>query len=658
MERIPLKAVADSVRSLTMDAVERAKSGHPGLPLGLADLGALLYGDLLNHDPRDPAWPDRDRLVLSAGHGSMLLYSLLHLCGYDVSLEDIRRFRQLGSCTPGHPEYGVTPGVEITSGPLGQGLANAVGMAIAETVLAAKFNTPEHRIVDHRTFVIAGDGCMMEGITAEAASLAGHLGLGKLVVFYDSNRITIEGGTDLAFSEDVMKRYESYGWRTARSDAYDLEGIARLVGEAGSGSDQPTLILLDSLIGKGAPTMAGTHAVHGSPLGAEEIRKAKAGMGIPEDAQFYIKPAAMRYLEERKTAWGSARRGWDGRFKAWKAANPGLAAEWEAWHSGKMPLSEVAWPSYAEGESVATRAASGKALAAVTAAADNLLGGSADLAPSNNTFVKGRGDYSRTDRSGRNFHFGIREHAMAAICNGMAYHGGLRPYCATFLVFSDYLRPALRVSAIAKLPVVYVLTHDSIFVGEDGPTHEPVEHLAALRAIPNLRVLRPGDPEETNEAWRRACERTDGPTALILSRQALPTLKKHDPAWKVSFDKGAYIVRDCPGTPEIIVVATGSEVQLAVAAAAEVPVRKIRVVSMPCREDFLRQDRVWREALIPPSARKIVIEAGSDLGWTGPFDDSVETVTISTFGESGPADKLAEHFGFTKKAVAERLARL
>lgn len=656
MELIPLKAVADSVRSLTMDAVERAKSGHPGLPLGLADLGALLYADLLNHDPRDPAWPDRDRLVLSAGHGSMLLYSLLHLCGYDLSLEDIRNFRQLGSCTPGHPEYGMTSGVEITSGPLGQGLANAVGMAIAETVLAAKFNTPEHRIVDHRTFVIAGDGCMMEGITSEAASLAGHLGLGKLIVFYDSNRITIEGGTDLAFSEDVMRRYESYGWRTTRCDAYDLENIAKRVGEAGQETDKPTLILLDSLIGKGAPTMAGTHAVHGSPLGAEEIRKAKAGMGMPEDAQFYVKPAAMRYLEERKAAWSAARREWDGRFKAWRAANPGPAAEWDTWFSGKMSLSEVKWPAYAEGESVATRAASGKALAAVAAAADNFLGGSADLAPSNNTYVKGRGDYSRNDRSGRNFHFGIREHAMAAICNGMAYHGGLRPYCATFLVFSDYLRPALRVSAIAGLPVVYVLTHDSIFVGEDGPTHEPVEHLASLRAIPNLRVLRPGDPEETNEAWRRACERIDGPTALILSRQALPTLRKHDPAWKVSFDKGAYVVRDCAGAPEIVAVATGSEVHLAVSAAEDLPGRRIRVVSMPCREDFLRQDKAWRESLVPSGARKVVIEAACDLGWTCPFDDSVTTVTISTFGESGPADKLAERFGFTKKAVAERLA--
>lgn len=658
MELSSLKAVADSVRSLTMDAVERAKSGHPGLPLGLADLGALLYGDILIHDPRDPAWPNRDRLVLSAGHGSMLLYSLLHLCSYEVSLEDLRNFRQLGSCTPGHPEFGVTSGVEITSGPLGQGLANGVGMAIAETILAAKFNTPEHRIVDHRTYVIAGDGCMMEGITSEAASLAGHLGLGKLFVFYDSNRITIEGGTDLAFSEDVMKRYESYGWRTVRCDAYDLEGISGQVQKDDRGAERPTLILLDSVIGKGAPTMAGTHAVHGSPLGAEEIRKAKAGMGIPEDAQFYVKPAAMRYLEERKTVWNAGRREWDGVFRAWKKTNPGLAHEWDSWQSGLVQVSAVNWPVYAEGESAATRAASGKALAAVAVQADNLVGGSADLAPSNNTYVKGRGDYSRTDRTGRNFHFGIREHAMAAICNGMAYHGGLRPYCATFLVFSDYLRPALRVSAIAKLPVIYILTHDSIFVGEDGPTHEPVEHLAALRAIPNLRVLRPGDPEETNEAWRRACERTDGPTALILSRQALPTLKKHDAAWRTSFDKGAYVVRDCTGKPEIVIIATGSEVSLAVSAAEDLPGRRIRVVSMPCREDFLRQDPAWREALVPASARKAVIEAACDLGWTSPFDESVTTVTIPTFGESGPADKLAERFGFTKKAVAERLSRI
>jgi transketolase len=653
-----LQAVANSVRTLSMDAVEKAKSGHPGLPLGLAELGALLYGEILNHFPKDPKWVNRDRLVLSAGHGSMLLYSLLHLSGYDLSLDDIRAFRQLGSRTPGHPEFGVTPGVEVTGGPLGQGLANAVGMAIAETMLAARFNTPKRAIIDHLTYVIASDGDMMEGVASEAASLAGHLGLGKLIVFYDSNRITIEGSTDLAFSEDVLMRYEGYGWRTLSGSAYDLPALAALVTEAQQSLERPTVIRLESVIGKGAPTLAGKHETHGSPLGAEECRRAKAAMGIAEDSQFHIFPEAIVYFTERRKLWAARYESWQKQLAAWRAENPDAVREWDRWMSGDLGLGAAVLPQYKQGEALATRVASGKALTALAQVAGNLVGGSADLAPSNNTYLKDMGDYSRKNRRGRNFHFGIREHGMGAICNGIAYHGGLRPYCATFLVFSDYMRPAIRVAALARLPVIYVFTHDSIFVGEDGPTHEPVEHLAALRCIPNLQVLRPADAEETAEAWLMACQRLTGPTALILTRQNLPVFSKADASWRQTVRLGAYIARDCAGEPELVVVASGSEVSLALAAAGEVAEPRVRVVSMICREQFARQPAEWRRSLVPAQARKLVIEAGVRQGWTGLFEEGTEVISIERFGESGPWQKLAEHFGLTPAAVAERMRKL
>jgi transketolase len=658
MDLQALQAVANSVRTLSMDAVEKAKSGHPGLPMGLAELGALLYGELLKHDPADPKWPNRDRLVLSAGHGCMLLYSLLHLSGYPLSLDDLKSFRQLGSKTPGHPEYGMTPGVEVTGGPLGQGLANAVGMALAESMLAAKFNTAGHKIVDHYTYVIASDGDMMEGVSSEAASLAGHLGLGKLIVFYDSNHITIEGSTDLAFSEDVLKRFESYGWRTLQASAYDLPAIAALVAQAKATADRPTVIRLESIIGKGAPTMEGKHAVHGTPLGTEECKRVKQALGIPEEAMFHVFPGAREFFAARQKAWAAARKDWQTTLASWKKANPELAREWEQWQAPRLELNGAAMPEFKVGESLATRAASGKAVTALSKAVGNLVGGSADLAPSNNTYVKDAGDFGKANRLGRNFHFGIREHGMGAICNGILYHGGLRPYCGTFLVFSDYMRPSIRVAAIAKLPAIYVFTHDSIFVGEDGPTHEPVEHLAALRCIPNLAVLRPADAEETAEAWLMAYERTDGPTALILSRQNLPVLAKSDAGWRKSVRQGAYVAKDCQGEPELVVVASGSEVHVAVAAAAELSERRIRVLSMPCREEFARQPAEWRRKLVPPKARRLVFEAAVRQGWTGLFEEGTEVVSIERFGESGPYAKLAEHFGITAPAVAERMRKL
>jgi len=659
MDLNALSAVANSVRSLTIDAIEKSKSGHPGLPMGCAELGALVYGELLSHLPQDPAWIDRDRFVLSAGHGCMLLYSLLHLSGYDLSLDEIKSFRQLGSKTPGHPEWGWTPGVEATAGPLGQGLGNGVGMAIAERILAAKFNTPSRALIDHWTYVLASDGDMMEGVASEAASLAGHLRLGRLIVFYDSNRITIEGSTDLAFSEDVLKRFEGYGWRTLAGSMYDMEGIARMVGEAKKGQDRPTIIRLESIIGKGAPKKAGTAKVHGEPLGPDEAKAAKAALGIPEGSMFHVFPEARSYFEKKRPQWKLRHDAWTKTLEAWKAENPALAREWKVWvEDAAVDLSDVVLPAFAAGESLATRAASGKVLNALAKAVPNLIGGSADLAPSNNTNLSDMGDFTASTPLGRNFHFGIREHGMGAIANGLAYHGGIRPFCATFMVFSDYMRGAIRVAAIAKLPVIYVFTHDSIFVGEDGPTHEPVEHLAALRAIPNLLVLRPGDAEETEMAWRMAVERRDGPTVLALTRHNLPVYVKADPDWRRSIRGGAYVAKDCAGVPEIVVVATGSEVSTAIAAAAELPNRKIRVVSVLCRELLVAQPADVRAALVPPKAKKVVFEAGVSFGWKGPFEEGTVTVSIDRFGESGPYQKVAEHLGVTAAALVKRIESL
>jgi transketolase len=655
MNQTALQAVANSVRSLTIDAVEKPKSGHPGLPMGCAELGALVYGELLSHWPKDPQWANRDRFVLSAGHGCMLLYSLLHLSGYDLSLDDIKSFRQLGSRTPGHPEWGHTPGVEATAGPLGQGISNAVGMAIAERMLAAKFNTPSRAIVDHFTYVLVSDGDMMEGVASEACSLAGHLGLGKLIVFYDSNRITIEGSTDLAFSENVLKRFEGYGWQTLSGDMYDIPGMVNLVDQAKKMADRPTFILLKSVIGKGAPTRAGTAKAHGEALGPEEAAGAKKAIGVPDNSQFYVFPEAAAYFKDKQAQWKARYDAWNALFAEWKKENPELAREWGVFFQASVDLSSVTFPSFKQGESLATRAASGQVLNAMAKHVPNLIGGSADLAPSNNTNLKDMGDFEKATPLGRNFHFGIREHGMAAICNGIAYHGGLRPFCATFLVFSDYMRGAMRVAAIAKLPVIYVLTHDSVFVGEDGPTHEPVEHLAALRAMPNLLLLRPGDAEETELAWRIAIERRDGPTVLALTRQGLAVYAKADPQWRTTIRRGAYIAKDCEGAPDVVIVATGSEVSVAVQAAAALTDRKVRVVSMLSRGLFDAQPMDFQKTMVPPGAKKVVFEAGVSFGWKGIADDSTLVVGIDRFGESGAYQKIAEHLGITAASLEKRI---
>ncbi|MFP4491026.1 MAG: transketolase [Spirochaetaceae bacterium] len=651
-----LEGTAKTVRALSMDAVQKANSGHPGLPMGCAELGSLMYGEVLTHTPKDPSWIDRDRFVLSAGHGSMLLYSLLHLCGYNISRDDLASFRSVGSKTPGHPEYGVTEGVETTTGPLGAGISNSVGMAIAETMLAAQFNTPKHTVIDHYTYTLAGDGCMMEGISSEAASLAGHLGLGKLVVLYDSNKISIEGSTELAFTEDVAARYRAYGWQTLSGDAYDFDGMAELIEQAKGETEKPTLITLTSTIGKGSPNKAGTHGVHGAPLGEEEVKAARRELGIPENEDFYVAPEALKYFEERSASWDKEYERWNTTFAEWAAENPELKKLWDSYFSkgkaaGEIPV-EADLPVYPEGESEATRKVSGAVLQELAEAVPNLVGGSADLAPSNNTALKKYSDYSKEDRAGRNMHFGVREHAMGGVINGMTIHGGLRVFGATFLVFSDYMRPALRLAALMKLPVIFIFTHDSIYIGEDGPTHQPVEHLAGLRSIPGMKVLRPAGPQETVEAWKIAMEHTEGPTCLILTRQKLPTLAKADVHWKESVRSGAYTVVEPEGSPEVVILATGSEVSLAVEAAKKSS-KQVRVVSVMDKGAFDRMSRKEMEQLIPSGVRTVVAEAGVSGDWGLYVDNKEDLFTINRFGESGAGAEVAAHLGYTAEALAK-----
>jgi transketolase len=658
-----LKAAATSVRTLSMDGVQAANSGHPGLPMGCAELGAMLYGEILKHNPEVPGWADRDRFVLSAGHGSMFLYSLLHLSGYDLKLDELKEFRQLGSRTPGHPEYGYTPGVETTTGPLGAGLSEAVGMAAAETFLAARFNTEKHKVVDHYTWVLSGDGCMMEGISSEASSLAAHLKLGKLIVFYDSNKITIEGSTELAFTEDVAARYKAYGWQVLQGSMYDMEKLASLVEEAKAETEKPTFIVLKSTIGMGSPNMAGSHQVHGAPLGDEEIRATRKNLGIPEDQSFFVDPKARAYFADKLQERRSGYQAWQKLFQEWSKENPELRSLWDSWFAEDRSaaaaaiLQKAAMPAYKVGDSAATRKASGAAIQAIADVMSNLVGGSADLAPSNNTAMKGHGDYSAEDRSGRTFHFGVREHAMGAVANGLSLHGGLRAFCATFLVFADYMRPQLRLSAIMKEPVVYVFTHDSIFVGEDGPTHQPVEHAASLRIIPNLEVLRPADGEETNRAWEMALQRCDGPTALLLTRQNLRVFEKADSNWADSMaSKGAYIVKESEGDLKAVLVATGSEVSLALEAVQLSGRKDIRIISMPSRERFLALSRADRQALIPEGAVVYAAEAGVSDGWEAVTGCRDRVLGINRFGESGPGDEVAAHLGLTADALAKMIS--
>ena len=657
MNKQAITAVANSVRTLAVDQVQKAKSGHPGLPMGCAELGALLYGEIMNHNPADSGWINRDRFVLSAGHGSTFLYALLHLSGYKLTIEDLKGFRQMGTLTPGHPEYGWTDGVETTTGPLGAGFSNAVGMAIAEQMLAAKFNTEKRTVVDHYTYALSGDGCMMEGITSEAASLAGHLGLGKLVVFYDDNGITIEGSTSLAFTEDVAARYEAYGWQVLKGDAYDLEGILKLVEKAKSVKDKPSFIVLKSVIGKGSPNLAGTHKVHGAPLGEEEIKLTRKNIGVPEDQDFYVFPEAYSYFEEKRKEFAAKYDSWQGELAAWRKENPELSKLWDKYMSDEViSVSDAEMPQFAVGESIATRVASGKSLVNACAAVPNLVGGSADLAPSNNTVVPDNGDFSRADRTGRTLHFGIREHAMGGITNGIVLHGGLRGYCATFLVFADYMRPTVRLAAIMKIPTTFIFTHDSIYVGEDGPTHQAVEQVESLRIIPNNVMLRPGDAQETAVAWQMALERKDGPVCMSYTRQNLKIYEKADKNWKSNMRKGAYVAKDCSGKPDVVVVATGSEVSLAFDA-AELSDKKIRIVSMPSRELFEAQDKAFKTSVIPEGVRVVVAECGVSAGWRGYTSSRDDILAVDIFGESGKYTDIAKKFGFSAENLASIINR-
>ncbi len=652
----------NALRFLAVDAVQEANSGHPGMPMGAAAMAFALWSRHLKHDPEHPDWADRDRFVLSAGHGSMLLYGLLHVFGYDLSLDDLRRFRQWGSRTPGHPERGDTPGVETTTGPLGQGFANGVGMALAERMLAARFNRPGHTVVDHHTYGIVSDGDLMEGISHEAASLAGHLGLGKLIYLYDDNGISIDGPTSLAFSEDVASRFTAYGWHVVRvGDGNDLDAVDEALDEARAEHARPSLVLVRTHIGFGSPAKQDTSGVHGSPLGPDEVLATKRNLGWPDSPAFHVPEAVYRHASDCTGRGRAARENWSSAFREYAGAHPEAAAEFDDWMSGTLPEGwEDALPRYAAGDSLATRKASGKAIAALAARMENLVGGSADLTPSNNTDVPGRQAQGRETPTGSYLHFGVRELGMAAICNGLVLHGGLRPYCGTFLVFSDYMRPAVRLSALMGQPVVYVFTHDSIGLGEDGPTHQPVEHLAALRSIPDLVVLRPADAAETSESWRVAISRTEGPTALALTRQNTVVSAETAARSGDGVRKGAYVLRDGGQRPDAILLATGSEVGLALAAAdlLEGEGTAVRVVSMPSWELFEAQPQSYRDQVLPPSVtRRVAVEAGVSQGWSRYVGLAGRTVTVDRFGASAPDKVLFERFGFTPEHVADAVRR-
>lgn len=654
----------NTIRTLAIDGVQKANSGHPGAPMGMAPMAYTLWTRFLKHNPRNPHWADRDRFVLSAGHASMLIYSLLHLTGYDLSLEDLKNFRQWGSKTPGHPEYGVTPGVETTTGPLGQGLSMAVGMAIAERILAQHFNRPNHTIVDHYTYVIAGDGDLMEGVASEAASLAGHLKLGKLICCYDDNSVTIEGKTDLAFTEDVAKRFEAYGWHVRRIEhGDDPQSIASAIEAAQQVTDQPSLICIKTHIAHGSPNKQDSASAHGAPLGEEEIKLTKQALGWPSLEPFFVPEEALTYFRKSVEHGQEWEQDWQKRFEAYIDAYPDLAQEWEQRMSGDLPEGwEEALPEFPLDKSVATRIASGKIVNAIAAKIPALLGGSADLGPSNNTTLSAYPSLSSQQYNGRNVHYGVREHAMGALMNGMALHGGIIPYGGTFLVFSDYVRPAVRLSALMEQRVIYVFTHDSIGLGEDGPTHQPVEHLAALRVIPNLWVFRPADATETTIAWKVALERKDGPTALALSRQGLPIIdRKQGPSADLTA-KGAYILAEASKSqPDLIMLATGSEVSLAVKAQKELETKGVatRVVSMPCWELFDQQSQAYKDEVLPPAiTARLAIEAASPFGWHKYVGDKGEIIGVETFGASAPDKILLEKYGFSLANVVEQALKL
>ena len=657
-----LTLAANTIRGLAMDGVQAAKSGHPGAPMGLADIAAVLWLKYLKHNPSDSTWADRDRFVLSGGHGSMLVYSLLHLAGYNLPLEELKRFRQMGSLTPGHPEYHHTDGVETTTGPLGQGIASGVGMAIAERMAAARYNVDgSEAVVDHRTWMFCGDGDLEEGISHEACSLAGHLKLEKLVLFYDSNGITIEGHTDLALSDDPKKRFQAYNWHVLEIDGHDLDQIDRAIRKAMKLTGKPILIICKTHIGKGSPNKQDSHEAHGAPLGEEEVKLTKRALGMPEDQLFYV-PEEVRGLFADRLAKNKRAQGkWKRVFKDWSKANPAKAEQWKHSYEDFMPLDiESKIPAFDVTKPVATRNASGIVLNALAKELPQIVGGSADLAPSNMTWLKDMGELKPGEFSGRNIHFGIRELAMATIMNGIMCHGGFRVFGGTFFVFSDYCRPAMRMAALMGLPVIYVYTHDSFYVGEDGPTHEPVEQMAALRCMPNMTMIRPSDPTETTAAWVTALKNKKGPTALLFTRQNMKVIDRSKYPSASNLEKGAYTLwQNGEGTPELTIIATGSEVEIALEAAQQITDRNVRVVSMPSWELFAKQNQTYRDRIIDPScSRRLIVEAGSSFGWERFAGKHTTMVTLNTFGASAPFKDLAKAFGFTTENVLAKAREL
>ena len=670
----------NTIRFLSVDAVQKAKSGHPGMPLGAAPMAYVLWMRLLKHNPRNPGWFDRDRFVLSAGHGSMLLYSLLHLTGYDLSLDDIKQFRQFGSKTPGHPERGHTPGVETTTGPLGQGLANAVGMAIAEAQLAARYNRPDFEVIDHATYALASDGDLMEGVASEAASLAGHLRLGKLTCLYDDNYVTLAAGTDITFSEDRARRFEAYGWHTVSvPDGNDLPAIDAALRAARAETARPSLILVRTHIGYGSPNKQDTFEAHGSPLGVDEVRLTKQNLGWPTEPAFLVPEEALAHFREAVSRGAHDEAASNDRMTAYAKAFPELAQELRRSLRGELPPGwDADMPVFpADAKGMATRVASGKVMNAIAPRLPALTGGSADLDPSTHTALKGLGDFDPAagkdvdtqgsagggwSYAGRNLHFGVREHAMGAIVNGMAAHGGTLPYGSTFLIFSDYMRPPIRLAALMRLHVVHVFTHDSIALGEDGPTHQPVEQLAALRAIPNLTVIRPGDANETAVAWRVAVETRDRPVLLALSRQDVPTLDRSRYAPADGLRRGAYVLSDArDGKPELILIASGAEVGLIVAAADLLSAEGIavRCVSMPSWELFDALAQADRDAVLPPAVRaRLAVEAGAAQGWHRYVGDAGAVLSVERFGASAPGDVMLREYGFNVDEVCKRARAL
>ncbi|MFP4573854.1 MAG: transketolase [Desulfobacterales bacterium] len=657
-------ASINTIRTLSMDAIEKAGSGHPGAPLGMAPAAYSIWRHFMKHNPKNPMWPDRDRFVLSAGHASMMLYAVLYLTGYGLSIDDLKQFRQWKSLTPGHPEARHTPGVEITTGPLGQGIASAVGLAMAERHLAAVFNKPDHEIVDHYTYVMCGDGDLMEGISQEAASLAGHLGLSRLIWLYDDNEISIEGNTDISFTENVGKRFEACGWQVIDvDDGNNVSQIAGAIEAARNETGKPSIIILRTHIAYGSPNKQGSADAHGAPLGEEEVRMTKQFLGCPADQLFCVPETALSHMRQAVEKGEQAEKEWQKRFESYKKEYPELAEQFSARMEGRLPEDwDADIPVFDPKDgNIATRKASGSVLNAIAGRVPELIGGSADLAPSNKTLLQNFHDFQKGAYDGRNIRFGVREHVMGAIVNGLWLHGGVKPFCGTFLVFSDYMRPAIRLAALMHVPAVYVFTHDSLAVGEDGPTHQPVEHLAALRAIPHLQVIRPADANETAEAWKLAMTSKDKPVALILSRQGLPVIDRSGNAPADGVKNGAYIISDSSGKPDIIIIATGSEVAIALETKERLAGKNVdaRVVSMPSRERFEEMPAEYKEQVLAPDIKcRLAVEAGVSMGWeryTGPDGD---IISVDQFGVSGKGSEVMARYGFTADNITEKALKL